>query len=286
MFISLPPMTNKIPLETKDRRIRVADWLVSNTLLSIQQIAEITELDDFLIRKIFNDEINLRHMPLNPIDNKLITQEELDFLQYEKGNTDFNEIQISYDKDISLNYTDVNELFKEDIFSAKIIKIYFLIEGHNAWHSVWSSQFHKSGSCHTSLKSAKMRAEKQRTQGRVFTIKELPAICFYTRKGIFIMVGINSSSIPFKSCRYFDSFDTFKNNIKRIERSEKYPKYVFAKYHKNIYIDDLNSYEKFYFHMSYLQYGSMDYNKEEYKFNLEYIESVFNNFVEILKQDN
>ena len=45
MFISLPPMTNKIPLETKDRRIRVADWLVSNTSLTKQQIAEITEMD-------------------------------------------------------------------------------------------------------------------------------------------------------------------------------------------------------------------------------------------------
>ena len=282
MFISLPPMTNKIPLETKDTRIRVADWLVSNTSLTKQQIAEITELDDFLITKIFNDEINLRYMPLNPIDNKLITQEELDFLQSEEGNTNFNEIQIYCDKDISLNYTDVNELFEEDIFFAKIIKIYFLVQGHNAWHSVWSSKFDKSRSFHTSLKSAKMRAEKQRTQGRVFTIEELPAICFYTRKGIFIMAGINSSSIPFNSCRHFDSFDTFKNNIKRIERSEKYPKYVFAKYHKNIYIDDLKSYEKFYLHKSYIYNGSMDFNKNEYKFNLEYIKNTFDNFVNVL----
>lgn len=67
MFISVPDINKKIHLLSKTDKKRVTDWFVQNTLLTVEQIAEITNLDIFTVKDIFNDAIKLRHEPLNPI---------------------------------------------------------------------------------------------------------------------------------------------------------------------------------------------------------------------------
>lgn len=70
--------------------------------------------------------------------------------------------------------------------------IYYVTTGRNAWHSTWVQQY-SNGCMHSSLQSAKNYAEKRRTQGTVFTIKEQPALQICTENGQIIVTQINTT---------------------------------------------------------------------------------------------
>jgi hypothetical protein len=70
-------------------------------------------------------------------------------------------------------------------------KLYYLFNGRNAWHSTWVSRY-TPGCMHTDLMSAKDTAERQRTQGSVFNIEELPALFFQTAAGLLAVTEINT----------------------------------------------------------------------------------------------
>lgn len=59
----------------------------------------------------------------------------------------------------------------------RAVKIYYCFYGRNAWHSTWVQKYYKD-CMHSNLESAKRFAERNRVQGSVFYIKELPALLF------------------------------------------------------------------------------------------------------------
>lgn len=71
--------------------------------------------------------------------------------------------------------------------------IYYVHTGRNAWHSTWVTQYTKS-CMHTTLKSAKEYAEKKRTRGTVFYIKQLPCLVFRSQKICILVTEINSKN--------------------------------------------------------------------------------------------
>lgn len=280
MFRNVPNINKKIHLLSTTDKKRVADWLVQNTVLSVEQIAKITNLDIFTVQDIFNDIIKLRHEPLNPIENGLITSEEIDF--YQHGNKLELDYKFSDDKDIMLRCVKFDILEQRKIFSAKLIKIYYVSEGRNAWWGSWSSTFEINGSFHTSLISAKRHAEKKRVQGTVFTIEEIPAICFYTTEGLIVIASINSQHIPFISCNKFSSIKEFITKMKKIQLQERYMKFIMLEHKFNLYLDNIESNEVFHTYKSYVSNGYMGYHINNSSIELQYTREAFKSFTDIL----
>lgn len=69
--------------------------------------------------------------------------------------------------------------------------LYYVHTGRNAWHSTWVTRY-SDGCMHTTMESAKHYAEKKRTRGTVFYIKQLPCLIFRTKKTTLIVTEINN----------------------------------------------------------------------------------------------
>ena len=69
--------------------------------------------------------------------------------------------------------------------------IYYVHTGRNAWHSTWVTQY-ANGCMHTTFESAKEYAEKRRTRGTVFYIKQLPCLIFRSQNTCVLVTEINN----------------------------------------------------------------------------------------------
>ena len=67
--------------------------------------------------------------------------------------------------------------------------LYYVHTGRNAWHSNWVTQY-ANGCMHTTLESAKEYAEKRRTRGTVFYIKQLPCLVFRSKDTCVLVTEI------------------------------------------------------------------------------------------------
>jgi hypothetical protein len=70
--------------------------------------------------------------------------------------------------------------------------LFYLHNGRNAWHSTWVQQY-AEGCMHSDERSAKESAERQRTQGSVFYISQIPALLFRTPNGCLAVTEINTT---------------------------------------------------------------------------------------------
>jgi hypothetical protein len=73
------------------------------------------------------------------------------------------------------------------------VKLYYVIYGRIAWHSKRIRRY-TNGCMQSSFSSAKIKTEKERKQGSVFYIKELPAIQFLNDNLSVIITEINTES--------------------------------------------------------------------------------------------
>lgn len=93
------------------------------------------------------------------------------------------------------NFTDAITLkpniLSEIVKSVSAKKIYYLVTGRNAWRSTWVKYFYKR-CISTEYRELEADAEKMREAGTVFYIKELPALCFESDSGCFILAEIDT----------------------------------------------------------------------------------------------
>lgn len=92
----------------------------------------------------------------------------------------------------------------DNIVKKDVRKIYYVSSGRNAWWSTWIKRY-TSGCMHTTLNSAKLHAEKLRTNGSVFYIHEIPALVFEGSHISFVVTQINCADVlknykPISSC--------------------------------------------------------------------------------------
>jgi hypothetical protein len=88
--------------------------------------------------------------------------------------------------------TENETLAKSKVKAVDACILYYLYQGRNAWHSTWVTQY-SYGCMHTTLESAKESAERLRTQGSVFYIRQLPALAFRSAQGALIVTQINTT---------------------------------------------------------------------------------------------
>lgn len=62
--------------------------------------------------------------------------------------------------------------------------MYLLSTGRNAWHDTWSERYKGPTSLHFTLEGAKNTAERDRVQGTVFIIEQVPVLAFRCRTGV------------------------------------------------------------------------------------------------------
>ncbi len=93
--------------------------------------------------------------------------------------------------------------------------IYYVHTGRNAWHSTWVTQY-ANGCMHTTMDSAKEYAERLRTSGTVFYIKQLPCLIFRCKKKAVIVTEINNTN-PLCGYSIFATTDEVPFGSKKIE---------------------------------------------------------------------
>ena len=81
---------------------------------------------------------------------------------------------------------------KRRLRACQLAKLYYLVRGRNAWHNLRSNVYLTDRSFHLSLQDAKTEAERLRKQGSTWTIKELPACAFHSRKRTLLVTEINT----------------------------------------------------------------------------------------------
>lgn len=70
--------------------------------------------------------------------------------------------------------------------------MYLLSTGRNAWHGTWSARYKGPTSLHFTLAEAKKAAERDRVQGTVFIIEQVPVLAFRCQTGIAYCVEFHS----------------------------------------------------------------------------------------------
>jgi len=91
----------------------------------------------------------------------------------------------------SLNQISVPSLEDSPVQGISRGLVYYVHTGRNAWHSTWVTQYYP-GCMHSTLESAKNYAEKRRTRGTVFYIRQLPCLIFRSRKQTILVTEINN----------------------------------------------------------------------------------------------
>jgi hypothetical protein len=81
---------------------------------------------------------------------------------------------------------------KRRLRACRPIKLYYLVRGRNAWRKCWTNVYLADQSFHLSLQGAKTAAEVRRKQGSTWTIKELPACAFHSKKRTLLVSQINT----------------------------------------------------------------------------------------------
>lgn len=252
-------MMDIIYQQNKSDKIRIADWLVSNTVLTIKAISIITGLDEYTVRKIFNAELNIRYSPINPIEKEFIKKEDIKFWEQCPDNIadkllhlgikthNSNDIEllknvpdiINNQTDVHLKPCEIDDLRTREIYFTRAIKIFWASHGHNAWYGTWCNRFYVHD-CFLSYQAAKKAIEHQRSQGRTFTINELVSLCLYTDKGIILISGINSEfSHPFKNIDTFNTIEEFIGQIKKIQLFSQYTPYLIAQGSNNLFFEEV-----------------------------------------------
>lgn len=72
-------------------------------------------------------------------------------------------------------------------------KLYFVHDGRNAWWSTWVQRY-EVNCMHISLERAKQYAERQRVQGSVFYVNEIPALLVQGGSLVLAVTQINCSN--------------------------------------------------------------------------------------------
>lgn len=95
---------------------------------------------------------------------------------------------------MSLVNFDKNEKMHAEGEITRIVgcKVWYVYDGRNAWHSTWVHKY-RSGCFHLNVDSAKQFCEKNRKQGSIFYIEQIPALEIDCDHGSLFITQINTT---------------------------------------------------------------------------------------------
>lgn len=105
-------------------------------------------------------------------------------------------------------------LSSQTIVKRGVRKLYYVVSGRNAWWATWVNRY-QSGCMHLDLSSAMQHAERLRTNGSVFYIKEIPALVLQGETSTLVVTQINCEVVL--AAYHPKGYSLRRNNIKRTE---------------------------------------------------------------------
>jgi len=91
----------------------------------------------------------------------------------------------------------------------KLVTLYLLSTGRNAWHSTWSEKYRPDTALFSSFEGAKAAAENARNRGTTFEIEQFPGLAFFSSEGVVALVEFQSKP-PFKKLK----FENLKDHLR------------------------------------------------------------------------
>jgi len=82
----------------------------------------------------------------------------------------------------------------------KLVTLYLLSTGRNAWHSTWSEKYRPDSALFSSFDAAKAAAEDSRNRGTAFEIEQFQGIAFFSSEGVVALAEFQSKQ-PFKKLK-------------------------------------------------------------------------------------
>lgn len=84
------------------------------------------------------------------------------------------------------------EFLDSQFIDLRLVSLYLLSTGRNAWHSTWSEKYRRNAALFSTFESAKSVAEKARNRGTTFEIEQIPGLAFYSLEGVAAVVEFHS----------------------------------------------------------------------------------------------
>lgn len=113
----------------------------------------------------------------------------------------------------NLHFETVSEKVKlnESVCKIELVKAYYYGYGRNAWYSTWSS-FYCPANIYSDFFEIRRKIEKERKQGSVFKITEIPGLLITTNESRYIAIDYSRTKSAYDN-------DVFKLFISRISKS-------------------------------------------------------------------
>ncbi|WP_292063668.1 cell cycle transcriptional regulator TrcR [Brevundimonas sp. UBA7664] len=166
----------------------IAAWLVDNTALTFEQIAEFIGIARFEVKLIADDQMVPRPQTTDPVKSGWLNKDDIH--RCEADATRSLSKPWAWISD-TLTQAASASLRDAPIYGAQLTRLAFLTYGRNAWHSTWITRYYTAGSIGLTVGTLQSKAERLRTQGSVFKIDEMPALALQTEAATLFLVEVN-----------------------------------------------------------------------------------------------
>jgi len=166
----------------------VAAWLIDNTALTFEQIADFIGIARIEIKLIADEEMLPRPKLIDPVQFGWLDPDDLH--RSEQNADRMLSKPWAWASD-SLKQASSASLQDAPIYGARLTRLAFLTYGRNAWHSTWITRYYTAGSVALGVGTLQSKAERLRTQGSVFKIDEMPALALQTETATLFLVEVN-----------------------------------------------------------------------------------------------
>lgn len=182
-----PPSSKPNRISTAEDR-GIAAWLVDNTSLTFEQIADFLGIARFEVKLIADDQVVPRPIPNDPVKLGWIDPDDLQLCVANSSRSLSKPWTSASDALAQVNRSSIGDA---PIYGARLTRVAFLTYGRNAWHSTWITRYYTAGSVALTVGALQSKAERLRTQGSVFKIDEMPALALQTDAATLFVVEIN-----------------------------------------------------------------------------------------------
>lgn len=166
----------------------MAAWLVDNTALTFEQIAEFIGIARIEVKLIADDQMVPRPQTTDPVKSGWLNKDDIH--RCEADTTRSLSKPWAWTSD-SLTQATSASLRDAPIYGSQLTRLAFLTYGRNAWHSTWITRYYTAGSIALTVGTLQSKAERLRTQGSVFKIDEMPALALQTDAATVFLVEVN-----------------------------------------------------------------------------------------------
>lgn len=192
----------------------IASWLVSNTALTFDQITDFLRIPALDVKAIADDVFSPRPLPIDPIQAGWMSRDDIE--QAEQSPS------IRLARPWSWSSEGLQPIFSQScrdapVESVSLSRVAYMFYGRNAWHSTWIQRYYTRSSIGLTVGSVQGVCERNRVQGSVFNVEELPCLVLRCEDQTLYAVEINNGAWLERAADVFDGPLFTKRILARFE---------------------------------------------------------------------